>query len=343
MEHVTTEDNLQAPGLNPRSWNWWKQELFSQPDRLYTAILTGVSVVMIIVLTICVPGFMTFRNLTNVFAQTGAVGLLAIGFSFPMITGNIDLSLPGTMMLSAIIGVMVMNWTQSAVLGTLVIIVVALLIGMTNGLIITRFGIPALIVTLSMSEIARGYGEWLTGSESVSIISKGFISVFGGKIGPAPVSIIILLSGAAVAHFVLKRTIYGRWIFSLGINPAAAHVSGIPTKRTQISAFMVSGFFAGMGALILSARWKAATPQMAQDWFMLDMITAAILGGVSILGGKGTALGVIIGALIVKMIANVLDLLFVDEYMMWLIKGVVVVSAIYFNMLRERKQRKDEL
>lgn len=343
MGQNTVGSDLKSIEATPGIWTWLQQGLFSQPDRIYTVILTFSSVVMIVLLAIFVPGFMTFRNLTNLVAQTGAVGLLAIGFSFPMITGNIDLSLPGTMMLSAVIGVSIMNFTQNAFLGTVIIIIVAILIGFTNGFIITRFGIPALIVTLSMSEISRGYGEWLTGSESVSVMSKGFITIFGGKIGPIPVSILILLSGAAIAHFVLKRTIYGRWIFSLGINRATAHVSGIPTRRTQISAFMISGFFAGLSALILSARWKAATPQMAQDWFMLDMITAAILGGVSILGGKGTALGVIIGALIVKMIANVLDLLFIDEYMMWLIKGIVVVSAIYFNMLREKKQRKDEL
>jgi len=343
MEQAASDDKLQAPGLESRSWKLWKHNFLSQSDTLYTVILISLSVLMIIGLTIFVPGFLTIRNLTNVFAQTGVVGLLAIGFSFPMITGNIDLSLTGTMMLAAILGVTVMNLTQNAVLGTMVIIVFSVLIGLINGLIITRFGIPALIVTLSISEITRGIGEWYTGSESISILSQGYISVFGGKAGPVPVSVIILLGGAVAAHFVLKKTIYGRWIFALGINRSTAHISGMPTRQTQISAFMISGLFAGIAALVLSARWKAATPQMAQDWFMLDMITAAILGGVSILGGKGAALGVITGALIVKIIANVLDLLFVDEYMMWLIKGFIVVSAIYFNMLRERKQRTDEL
>ena len=343
MEQGISEDRLQAPVVTSKPEAGWLRRLLSQTDRLYNVILICAALLLVIALTIFVPGFLTLRNLTNVVTQTATVGLLALGFSFPMITGNIDLSLSGTMMMAAVFGVTVMNWTHSVLLGTVVIIAIAVALGFINGVFVTRFGIPALIVTLSTSEIAKGVGQWFTGSESVPIVSKGFIALFGGKLGPVPVSVIILAGAAGIAHFVLNRSIYGRRIFALGINRATARVSGIPVTQTQISAFMVSGLFAGVAALILAARWKAATPQMAQDWFTLDMMTAAILGGVSILGGKGHALGVIIGALIVKIIANVLDLLFVAEYMMWLIKGIVVVSAIYFNMLRERKQRRDEL
>jgi ribose/xylose/arabinose/galactoside ABC-type transport system permease subunit len=336
-------DRVEESGARPaavaRRLTGWRP---SGPAAMGNGIVIGAGIVIIVLLAVFVDGFLTLGNLTNILVQTSGLGLLAVGLTFVLITGGIDLSLPAGMALAAVLGTTVMAHTNNAVLGVVTMLAVGMAVGLFNGIVVTRLGISAFIVTLATMYLARGALTWYTESQSVSGVTPGFLSAFAGKIGPIPDAIILLAVAAAVAHFVLSRTIYGRWIHALGINAHTARVSGMPTRRVSISVYIVAGFFAGVAALVLTARYEVAGPQMAKDWLLLDMITAAVIGGVSIYGGVGTVLGAILGAVLVTIVGSTLDLLMVNEFLMLLIKGALIVLALYLNILRVKWQRRVE-
>jgi len=283
-----------------------------------------------------VDQFFTLRNLSNILVQTCPVGLMATGLTFVLITGGIDLSAAATMSVAAIVGALCMKAGAGALVGPIVMVGIAVAVGAFNGFAVATLGMVPFIVTLAIQVVEHGVGVWLTNAESVANLPLAFVGPFTGQIGPVPVAILVLIACAIIAHYVLASTIHGRRLYAVGINPRAANISGIPTKRVLYSAYILGGLFAGLAAIISTARLGSASAAMGSDALMMDVVSAAVIGGVSIYGGVGTILGAVIGAIFITVISNIMNLLGTTYYAALTVKGVIIVLATGLDRFNKR-------
>lgn len=290
----------------------------------------------IAVLAVFVPRFFTINNFFNIFVQSGPIGLMAIGITFVFITGGIDLSLPATMALAAVVGAQVMVSTGSVLLGCALMLVVGMASGTVNGFAVSRLKMIPFVVTLAMMVVNGGLAVWFTGATSIFGFPPVFMSVLNGRVGPVPVSMLILIGFTILGHFVLSRTILGRRIFAVGINVDAARVSGIRTNRILQLVYVASGATAGVAAILATARLGSAAPAMGAETLVLDIVSAAVIGGVSIYGGVGTIVGAVFGALFITVISNVMNLIGVSYFITLIVKGMTIVVATGIDTLRKR-------
>lgn len=303
-----------------------------------TPRIAGYALLIVAVVLIgwFVPRFFTINNLFNIIVQTSPIGLMAIGITFVFITGGIDLSMPATMAMSAVLGAMVMKSSGSALLGCLVMLVIAMGVGTFNGFAVSRLKMIPFVVTLSMMVVNGGLAVWFTGAQSIFGLPQGFITVLTGRVGPVPVSVIILLAFTVIGHFVLSRTLPGRQIFAVGVNISTARVSGIRTNRVLLLVYVISGLFAGLAAIVATARLGSAAPSMGADTLVLDVVSAAVIGGVSIYGGVGSVAGAVLGALFITIISNVMNLIGVSYYTTLVVKGLIIVIATGLDTIRKQ-------
>ena len=300
-------------------------------------IVTLAIVVLLAVLAgLFVPRFFTVNNLLNIIVQTSPIGLMAIGITFVFITGGIDLSQPAVMAMAAVLGAMYMVATGNAFIGSLITVAVAMGVGLFNGFAVAKLKMIPFVVTLSMMVVAGGLAVWFTDATSVYGLPEGFINLLTGSLGPIPVPVIILIVFTAIGHFFLSKTIFGRKIFAVGINIEAAKVSGIRSTRILLSVYVVSGFFAGIAGILSTARLGSAAPSMGAETMVLDVVSSAVIGGVSIYGGVGTILGAVFGALFITVISNVMNLIGVSFYTTLVVKGMIIVLATGLDAFRKR-------
>jgi ribose transport system permease protein len=291
-------------------------------------LLLVVGVIIIVFISLFVPKFMTWRNISSVIVQASSTGLMAIGLTFVIITAGIDLSLPTAMAFSAIIGCMVMAKTQSVLLGVLVIILVAMAIGAFNGLSVAKFKMVPMIVTLAVSTIASGASNWITGAKSIGGLPASFKQIFSGDVLGVPTQAIILL--------LLSKTTFGQHLYQTGVNEKTAKVNGVNTDRVKFLIYLISGLMAGIAGVLGSAKLASAGPSLGtQDQFM-DIVCATVLGGASVMGGKGTIAGTIIGSIFMSVISNVMNLYGVEYFITFVIKGATIILFTYFDLIRNK-------
>lgn len=290
-------------------------------------MLYMIIVVAFIGLSIFVPNFISVNNIKNIIVQTSTTGILALGLTFVMITGGMDLSLAPVMAASAIIGSDFMAKGGNPILGCFIMLAVAMTFGLFNGFAVAKLKMIPFVVTLSTNVIAGGVALWYTKAVSVYGLPSSYLSLIAGNIGPIPMPAILLIVFAVLAHIILSKTMYGRWIYALGINSKTARVSGIPTSNALMSVYVLSSLFAGMAAIILTARLESASAGMGGDTLVMDIISASVIGGVSMFGGIGTALGTTVGAFMITIITNSMNLLGVTYYTTLIIKGLVIIIA----------------
>jgi ribose transport system permease protein len=187
-----------------------------------------------------------------------------------------------------------------------------------------------------MMNIATGASIWVTEQVSVAPINEGFINVVMAKLGIIPVPVIFLVIVTALAMILIKDGLFGRWLYAVGTNARAARVSGIPTDRVIFGTYAVSGFFAGLAAIVVVARLMSAAPTMGDEGVVLDIVSSAVIGGVSIYGGVGSPLGAVLGALFITLITNSMNMLHVSYYTTLVVKGLVIVIAVALDSLRRR-------
>ena len=299
-------------------------------------VLLLVGIVLFVFISIYVPNFLTWRNISNVIAQASSTGLMAIGLTFVIITAGIDLSLPTNMALSAILGCIVMARTQNVVLGVLVILTVATTIGAFNGISVARLRMVPMIVTLAVATVASGASNWITGARSVGGLPPAFSRILGGSVFGLPVQAIVLIIVAIVMHLLLSKTKFGQHLYQTGVNERAAKVNGVNTERIKTMVYIISGLMAGIAGVLGSARLASAGPSLGtQDQFM-DVVSAVILGGASIMGGKGTILGTVIGSFFITIVSNVMNLYGVEYFITFVIKGCAIIIFAYFDIMRNR-------
>lgn len=293
-------------------------------------------VIVFIVVSLVVPYFLTPANLASVLVQASTLALLAIGQAAVLILGGIDLSMPGTMALGAIFGAMFMLDGGSPWIAGLIMIAVPVVLGMINGVAISYFNMIPFVVTLAMQAIASGAAVFLTNQTSISNLPKSFTNTIMGKVVGLPVPVLIVTIITILVQLFLTRSIYGRWLYATGTNIRAARVSGVPTKKIVFLTYTFAGVMAGLAAIVLTARLGAASPQMGKDALVMDIIASAAVGGVSTLGGVGTALNAVVGAIIITLISNVMNMANVSYYLTLVIKGAIIVAVVAIDAMRRR-------
>lgn len=282
-----------------------------------------------IVLAIASPVFATSGNLLNVALATSVTALLAIGQTFVIILAEIDLSVGSLLAFSAAVTAMVMR-SQSAFVAIVVGLATGAAIGLINGLLVTKTRMPSFIVTLAMMSVMAGLALQITQGNPVSVASDAFQNIGQGHLAGVPIPVWIMAAAFIIFGVLLARTKFGRYIYATGDNPEAARLSGIPTDRVKIWAFVISGALAALAGFIITARLSTAEPT-AGSGMELEAIAAVIIGGTSLLGGRGNMLGTVVGAFILGVIDNGMNLLNVSPFLQDVVKGIVILIAVLLD------------
>ena len=309
---------------------WFKQNI---------GILIGLAALMAIV-SLFSESFFTASNMWNILRQISTNALLAFGMTFVILIGGIDLSVGPLLAFSGVFAAYVMgnlDWPiWAAIAGS---IILCSMVGMLNGVIVTKTGIAPFVVTLSVQQIFRGFAMLLANGAPIRIRDQGFINIGTTYIGPVAFPVIYMIIIMALCYVVLNKTQFGRHIYALGGNKTAARFAGIRTQRIEVMVYALSGFLAGIAGIVLAARMTAGVPATG-DGYECDAIAAVVLGGASFTGGIGTIGGTLIGAIIIGVLNNGLNMLNVSSFWQYVAKGVVILLAVMVDVLR--KQSKDK-
>jgi len=324
------------------------QATFDTPKRGY-APATHMKALMqtfgigIVFLAICIffsvssEFFLTWNNLSNVLRQSSINGILAVGVTFVVLTGGIDLSVGSVMALAGAIAgsLLTLSAPYPLPLGIAAGFTVGALCGWLSGALVAYLRLPSFVATLGMLSMARGLTLIYTDGRPIPNLLPSFKWIGGGSVAGLPVPALVLFGVFVLAWVTLKHTAFGRYVFAVGGNERAARASGVSTKRVTTIAYVVSGVLAGLGGLLLTARTTAALPQ-AGVGYELDAIAAVVIGGTSLAGGRGTLVGSLFGALIIGTLNNGMDLLGISSNYQQFLKGAIIIAAVVVD--RSRKQ-----
>lgn len=321
---------------------WW-QRVYDEHRELLT--IYTILAIIVLLAAIALPTFRSPRNFFNVLRQAVALGLVSVGQTYAILVGGIDLSVGSTISLVGVYTTGLM--AQYSTLGPVVLIVLAmvavsLVIGLANSIVITRLRVAPFIATMGVGAIVQGF-VLLYSKRPGGAIAPGWDFFAEGMIGPVPFPVIFLLVLVLVAVFVLRRTAVGRHVVATGGSEVIARLSGIQTRRVTAYAFMFCSFAAALTGLFLTSRMGAGDPLMGglnYDRFDLDSITAVLLGGTRLGGGKGGVMGTLAGVLLVSVLNNIFNLADINPYIQWIIKGVIVVGAVAIYASRKPGEAK---
>jgi ribose/xylose/arabinose/galactoside ABC-type transport system permease subunit len=294
-----------------------------------SAFLCALLGVIVVVLILFAPNFFKLQNAINIVAQASTLGILAIGMTFVMTGGGIDLSMPANMALAAVLGAMCMAAGINPLVGCLVMVLSGTAIGLLNGFAVAYLRMIPFVVTLAMLTVVTGLTIWVTNSVSVAVNSDAFYNVLLASFYRMPVSVAVLIVCGLIATAIMSATIYGRWLYAVGINREVARVARVPIRAVICASYAFAGLACGITAVLLTARLGSASAAMGSDGVVLDTISACVVGGVSIYGGIGRPRGAIIGAILITLISNALNMLGVSYYFSLMIKGAVIVLFIF--------------
>jgi ribose transport system permease protein len=289
-----------------------------------------------VVLWALTPHFLTVSNLLNVAEQAAIIAIVATGMTFVIITGGIDLSVGSVLAFAGVVMASTLHAEVPLPVALAVALGTGLFCGLVNGALITVGRLPPFIATLGMMSVARGTALMFTEGRPVSGFSGGFRSLATGELLGIPVSVVIMVGVYVVAHFVLTRTKLGRYTYAIGGNEEAALLSGVNVKLYKAAVYGISGMLSGLAAVLLTARLNSAQP-IAGMMYELDAIAATVIGGTSLLGGEGTVVGTLIGALIMAVLRNGLNLLGVSSFIQQVVIGSVIIAAVLVDMWLKRR------
>ncbi|MBX6323838.1 MAG: ABC transporter permease [Rhodospirillaceae bacterium] len=298
-----------------------------------------VLAILIAVLSVLSPFFLSISNFLNILLATSTIGVLGIAATFVIAAAGIDLSLGSVLGFAGVVGALIVNalnlpWPV-ALLGCLA---AGAACGLTNGFLNTRAGIPAFIVTLGMLGVARGAALILTNGLPVYGLPDPLVYIGQGRPAGIPMPVIIFAATAALAHVTLAYTRFGKYAQVIGDNEGAARAMGIPVERQRIALYVLSGTLAGLAGLLFMARVNAGDPTAGLN-YELTAITAAILGGTNLFGGRATVIGTVIGALIMGVLQNGLNLLAVQSYYQQMAIGAILVLAVWIDHVNRSRGR----
>lgn len=301
-----------------------------------------VIIALIIIFTLLNPVFLSVYNFMNIVRQIAMVGIISVGFTFVLIGGGLDLSVGAQIaFMNVCVATMITNWGFSPIISVVVGLLLTTMIGLFNGYVISKTSIPPLIATLAMQTILRGAGYLISGGypiygipDGIKYLGQGYL--FGVIPVPGLILIVIVLLGA----FLLNKTYLGRHFYALGSNAEATRLAGINIHLTRTVTYAMLGLLTGLAGLIMLGRVGSAQPNIATNYEM-NALTACVIGGVSINGGKGTVFGALLGAIVIGILNNGMSLAGANEYWQMVITGAVLLTVVLFDSLNHAKQVKE--
>lgn len=327
---TTTATAASAPAGAPTGPSRWHRV---SNWMMNNGALVGL-IVLCVALFIATPHFLTVNNLVNIGIQAATVAILAFGMTFVIITAGIDLSVGSVAALGAMVSA---SFFVNTGLPGWVTLILGLLTGLVAGVICgmaTAWGkIPSFIATLAMMSIARG--ATLVISQGSPMPTADAVNWMGSTVAGVPIPIVMMVIAGLVCWFILERTVLGRSMYAIGGNLEAARLSGLPVRKIQVAVFGLSGLFAALSGLVMAGRLTSAQPQ-AGVGYELDAIAAVVIGGASLAGGAGKATGTLVGALLLAVIRNGLNLLNVSSFWQQIVIGLVIALAVGFDVIRNK-------
>ncbi len=311
----------------------WMQWIRRQRSVL---LVWGILLLLIVFASLASDRFLTPFNLTRLAAQMTMLALVAIGQTFVLLTAGIDLSVGSVVSLIGTVMVAVVNHLPNAgivadsstllALGVIISLLIGALIGLINGLAVTRLRVSPFMATLAMLSIVQGMALVLSVNFS-GTLPRDFAATFTGDLGPVPIPLLIVFIATVIAALVLRHTRFGRHVYAVGSNESATRLSGMQTDRIKTLAYVISGLLASCAGVYISARTLSGDPFVGES-VAFESITAAVLGTVSLFGGRGSILGTIAGVLIIAILGNMLNLLRVPSDYQYILRGVLLVLAV---------------
>lgn len=327
-----------AAGIRPRGSNASNAWI----DGLRRNSVYLVFVLLVIISAQVSPAFLTWTNIANLLRQASYIGLVSVGMTFVIISGGIDLSVGSTVAVSGVLLAYLFHWggykgyvvMLSPAMPTPLIVLSTLagggLVGLLNGTLIAKARIPAFVATLATMVSVRGIAYMLAGGRTIFGLGES-LSVLGfGNVGPLPVPVVIWLGCVLGSGFVLKRTVFGRWIYAVGGDEDSARLSGINCDRHKVLMYVVAGVFAALAGMLMACRIDQGEPRQG-ELFELDAIAAVVIGGTSLSGGRGGVGGTAIGVLVLTLITNVLNLVGVHPFPQQIVKGIIILGGVFLQ------------
>jgi ribose transport system permease protein len=292
-----------------------------------------IGVFIFFAITLGHKGFLDTNNLLNIIRQTAMIAIMAVAMTYVLSAGEIDLSVGAVAGLASVATAMGMDY-GGMFFGILCGLATGLAVGMFNGLLTTRVGIPSFLTTLAMMGIAKGIAMWVSGTKAVPILSETYAFLFGGgSLGPVPLTLFWMLAVAIAGHIVLRKSTFGRWVLATGGNETAARYSGIRTSSIKLRVLIISSMAAALAGMLYAGRFQTGRFQLGEG-DELSVIAAAVLGGTSLFGGKGTVIGSIMGALMIGLINNGLILAGLEFSQQLIARGAIIILAVAISQTR---------
>jgi L-arabinose transport system permease protein len=309
---------------------WWQQ--------ITEYSLIVIFIVMFVTMSATVDHFFSIENMLGLALSISQIGMVACTMMFCLASRDFDLSVGSTIAFAGVLCAMVLNATDNTAIAIVAAVAAGAVIGFVNGAVIAYLRINALITTLATMEIVRGLGFIVSHGQAVGVSSDTFIAL--GSLAFAGISLPIWVTPACFIVFgvMLNQTVYGRNTLAIGGNPEASRLAGINVERTRVWIFMIQGAVTALAGVILASRITSGQPNAAQG-FELNVISACVLGGVSLLGGRATISGVVIGVLIMGTVENVMNLLNIDAFYQYLVRGAILLAAVLLDQLKNRGSR----
>jgi ribose transport system permease protein len=300
--------------------------------------------IMVVFFSLSSPNFLRTQNIEGILLSTAVNGILAVGVTFVIITGGIDLSIGTVMTLAAVITAKLVSEAGVPIaIGILGGLLTGAIAGLINGVVIAKMRVPPFVATLGMLYVAKGLSLILSNLAPIYFErGSGFTDLATGTIIQIPGvieipnGVLILFGAAIVGSFVLFKTILGRYTFALGSNEEAARISGVNTHRWKIAVYTLAGIFSALGGVVIAARLNSAQPSLGQG-YELDAIAAVVIGGTSLSGGEGSILGTVIGAFVISVLTNGLRILSVPQEWQMVVTGAIIIVAVFLDMMRRRR------
>lgn len=297
-------------------------------------ILAGL-LLLCVVYSCLSENFATSTNFFNIIRQIAINLYLACGMTFVILLGGIDLSVGSVIAVTGCISAGLITWHGVPVyMGILIGIICGTLIGCINGVIVSKTTIPAFIVTLATMNIGRGVARVYTGAKTIAVLDEKYTFWGAGTILGIPIQLYLIIAVIIVSSFILNRTSLGRHIYAVGGNKIAAEYSGIKFRKVTFFAFVFSSFLASLAGVLTVGRTFTAT-MILGDGSEMDAIAAVVLGGTSMSGGKGTISGTVIGAIVIGVLKNGMNLLGIDSSWQYIVQGIVIILAVYIDFIKQ--------
>jgi L-arabinose transport system permease protein len=321
--------NALIPQKNDKQ-KWWQQ--------ITEYSLIVIFIVMFLTMSLTVDHFFSIENMLGLALSISQIGMVACTMMFCLASRDFDLSVGSTIAFAGVLCAMVLNATDNTFIAIIAAVAAGAVIGFVNGAVIAYLRINALITTLATMEIVRGLGFIVSHGQAVGVSSDTFIALGGLSFFGVSLPIWVTLLCFIVFGVMLNQTVYGRNTLAIGGNPEASRLAGINVERTRVYIFLIQGAVTALAGVILASRITSGQPNAAEG-FELNVISACVLGGVSLLGGRATISGVVIGVLIMGTVENVMNLMNIDAFYQYLVRGAILLAAVLLDQLKNRGSR----